>query len=178
MTLIVEDGSGVSGAESYAAVAVIDAYWTNRPQLAGSAVWAGAGATFKEGAAREATAFLDALYGPFYRGQRAGYVQGLMFPRTNALDDAGYPLPALPNILVDACCELSARAISGPLAVDSDIDGVIKRKRETIGPITEETEYADGAGRFSRYGALDGMLASVLNGQQPGSASGSGWNWR
>ena len=48
-----------------------------------------------DGAIREATSFIDGAYGPYYRGVRRGYVQGLLWPRTGACDDAGYPLPDL-----------------------------------------------------------------------------------
>lgn len=177
MSLITETGTGVQGAESYADTATIDAYWAARPHLALATSWAAASASIKEGAAREASGYLDAIYGPFFRGQRAGYLQGLEWPRSAALDDAGYSLPALPPQLVIATCELAARALSAPLAEDLAVDGVIKRKRETTGPITEETEYADGAGRFSRYGAIDGLLVPLLNGSQP-TASAHQWNWR
>ena len=177
MALIVETGVGVQGSESYAAITAIDAYWLARQHIALAATWAATTIANKEGSAREASAFLDAVYGRFYRGQRAGYVQGLEWPRSGALDDAGYALPSLPPQLVAACCELAGRAVSAPLAADLTIDGVVKRKRETVGPITEETEYVDGAGRFSRYGAIDGILSAILNGSQP-IAGNNTWNWR
>lgn len=63
MTLIVETGASVVGAESYATTATIDAYWLARPQMAQAALWAAATDAVKEGAAREATAFLDAKIG-------------------------------------------------------------------------------------------------------------------
>lgn len=177
MTLTVETGARVAGADSYVLTATIDTYWSARPHTALSTAWAAATSPNKEGAAREATAFLDAIYGAFYRGTRAGYLQGLEWPRSTALDNDGYPLPNLPPQLVLACCELAARALSGPLAEDATVDGVIKRKREQVGSIVEETEYADHAGRYSRYGAIDGLLAPILTGSQP-TAQQPQWSWR
>ncbi len=177
MSLIVEDGTGVVGAEAYAAVTVIDAYWLARAHDPNAAIWAAATTPFKEGAAREATDFLDANYGPYYRGVRRGYVQGRLFPRSEALDDAGYPLPDLPADLVAATCELSGRAVAARLAPDASSDAVIKRFRETIGPLTEEIEYADGAVAAARYGFVAGMISAILNGTQPGAPGGQ-WNWR
>jgi hypothetical protein len=88
-----ETGAGVPGADTYAAQAWIDAYWTARPHLALAATWAAASTGNKDGAAREATAYIDGAFGPYFRGVRRGFVQGLEFPRTAAKDDASYALP-------------------------------------------------------------------------------------
>ena len=114
MTLVVEDGTGVPGADSYAALAGADAYFAARAHLALAATWDAATDANKEGALREASAYLDATYGPHYRGTRRGYVQGLEWPRSGARDDADYPLPALPEVLVRATCELAAGAAVRP----------------------------------------------------------------
>lgn len=177
MALIVETGASVVGAESYAAIATIDAYWLARPQMAQSPLWAAATSQIKEGAAREATAFLDATYGPSYKGQRRGYIQGRLWPRSNANDEAGYPLPDLPPELVEATCELAGRAVSARLAADAAVDGVVKRTKKQVGPIATEVEYADGAGRFARFGAIDGLMAPLLDGAPSGDGSHNHWNW-
>jgi hypothetical protein len=172
MTLIVEDGTAVAGAESYATVAAADAYWDARPHSARSATWSAVDdAADKEGALREASAYLDATYGPYYRGVRQGHVQGLMWPRTGALDDAGYPMPELPSEIVAAAIELAVRAIGGPLAEDADRGARVKRERRKVDVVETETEYEAGAPVVERYGRIDGLLAPILNGQQPGAPS-------
>lgn len=176
MTLTVEDGAGVSGAESYASVAAIDAYWAARTHLAFATTWAAGGAPAKEGAAREASAYVDAIWGAFYRGTRSGYLQGLMWPRTGAMNAAGYALPDLPPELVAAVCELAGRAILAPLVADTEVNGVVKSFTEKIGPLEESTEYSLNGPTEPRYGVVDGILAPILNGSQPG-ARGGGWNW-
>lgn len=158
MSLTVEDGSGVAGAESYAAAAAVVAYWAARPHSAFAATVAAATTANIEGAARESSAYLDAKFGPRYRGHRAGYVQGLLFPRTGATDDAGYPLPALPVALVDATCELTARALSEALAGDLERGGAIKREQFD----TVAFEYFDGAAADTSFGVVDGMMAPLL----------------
>jgi hypothetical protein len=55
VALIVEDGSIVAGAESYASVAYADIYFANRPSNPNSIVWAALTVPQKEGALREAT---------------------------------------------------------------------------------------------------------------------------
>lgn len=175
MAITVETGAGVAAAESYGSVAGGTTYWSARAHDAMSTTWTAAGTSSREGALRESAAFLDAIFGPYYRGQRRGLVQGLLWPRINALDEAGMPLPGLPAELVAATYELAARAISARLMPDADIDGVTRRKREKVGPIEVETEYL-GATPAARYGYVSQMLGPILNGAQPGA--GGGWSWR
>ena len=177
MSLIVETGTAVEGAESYASIAQIDAYWAARPHQGLSTTWAAATTGRKEGAAREATAFQDAQFGPYYRGTRRGYIQGLLFPRTGTEDADGYPLPDHPSQLIAATAELSARALSGALMPDSTIDGTIKSFSETIGPLSETTVYQDGASAAPRYGFLQGLMAALCDGTQPGFNKPN-WAWR
>lgn len=178
MSLIVEDGAGIAGAESYASVAAISAYWAGRSTRGEAAAWAAADQAAQEAAAREATQYLDAVYGSYYRGMRAGYEQGLLWPRTGALDLAGRALPALPAELVTAVCELAGRAVSATLAADADNANGVKRIRQKVDVIEEETEYATFSKAEPKYGFVAGLLASILNGSQPDApGGGAGWAW-
>ncbi|MEN0652385.1 MULTISPECIES: DnaT-like ssDNA-binding protein [Hyphobacterium] len=172
MALNPETGAGVYGADSYATRAFILAYWTARPHDALAATVAAADVDDLDGAAREASAYLDAEFGAHYRGDRKGYVQGLLWPRSGAKDDAGYDLPAIPEELKRAVAELAARALSARLAPDLERGGMIKR--EKIGPI--EQEFAEGASADTRYGFVAKMLAPVLDGTQTGAPRAQ-WNW-
>lgn len=169
MSLTVEDGSGVAGAESYATVAFIDAYWAGRTHAALYTTWTAVTTTTakKEGAAREATAYIDATWGLRYRGVRRGYVQGLLFPRTDAFDDAGYPLPDLPAELKRAVAELAPKAIAGSLTPDIKAGGGIIN-RVKAGSV--EVEYAVNQQVEKSYPALERMLAPILT-------SASGWRF-
>ncbi len=177
MSIVVETGQGVAGSESYAATATIDAYWAARTHNALAATWAALTTAKKEGAAREASDFADATWGPYYRGVRRGYVQGKLFPRTGAKDDAGYPLPDLPPELVAAVCELAPRAATSPLAADIDTGARVKSQTKKVGPLEKSTEYFDGgAAPQTAYGAVDNILAPLLNGSQP-RAPNAHWSW-
>ncbi|MBM2293754.1 hypothetical protein JQX09_17635 [Sulfitobacter pseudonitzschiae] len=176
MALTVETGAGVAGADSYASQAFISTYWAARTHNTLAATWAGADSDKMDGAAREATAYLDAIYGQFYRGVRAGYLQGLLWPRSRALDDEGMPMPDLPPELMVAVAELAARALSAPLASDAEIHGPITAQTVKVDVISESTEYGEGARLEPKYGAIDGILAPILNGAQPGAQPS--WNWR
>lgn len=174
MALTAEDGTGVVGAESYATEAGADTYFGKRTHTALYTTWNAGTTATKEGALREATEYLDARWGQFYRGVKRGTVQGLQWPRSDALDDAGYPLPDLPPELVNACYELAARALSARLAEDRDRGGKVKRER-VEGAV--EVEYMDSAPSSTTYGSVAGILAPILNGAQP-EARAPSWNWR
>jgi hypothetical protein len=102
MALVVEDGTGVVGAESYASVDDAGAYWEKRPQNPLYLVWAtrAVDPSSAEGALREASSYLDTNFAASYLGQRATLTQGLLWPRipvppkTNAL---GLPVPLYPR---------------------------------------------------------------------------------
>ncbi len=177
MSLIVEDGTGVANAASYVTEAFADTYFSDRAHLALATTWAAATQGNKEGALREATAFCDAVWGEYYIGRRAGFVQGLLWPRSGATDDNGYELPSIPASLQRSVCELASRALSSPLAADVERGGEIKRISKAVGPLKKDTEYFESATVQSSYGVVSGMLASILNGSQP-EASDKSWNWK
>lgn len=176
MALVTENGTGVAGAESYASVAFASAYWSARTQLALSATWAAGTTAKQEGALREASTYIDAVWGQFFRGKRRGYVQGLLWPRTDALDDTGYELPDLPTVLQQAVAELAARALSAPLQADQERVGAVKKTRDKVGALETEVEYFDSGLTRAEYGIVAGMLAPLLNGAQP-EAGGQNWAW-
>ena len=74
MALVVEDGTGLSTAESYISVADADTYHSDR----GNALWTGTDAV-KEEALRQATEYLDATYD--WKGSISLTTQALNWPR-------------------------------------------------------------------------------------------------
>ena len=176
MALIVETGVGIAGAESYNSVAAISAYWVKRGHTSFATAWAAATTANHEGAAREATDFLDAEYGAFYRGTRKGYVQGKMWPRTSAQDGTGYYLPAMPPELKQAHAELAGRAISGRLSEDAALSGSVASKTVKAGPVSTTTSYEGGTSIEKKFGFLDGIMAPLLDRVESGSSAS--WAWR
>lgn len=171
MTLIVEDGTGVYGAESYGSVADADIYWGNRTHTGFYTTWNAAAVAAKEGAAREASDYLDAEYGRFYLGIRAGDAQGRDWPRTGAVDAQGRPVPNLPPEIIKATFELSARAIVARLDKDKARGGMI----ESVGAGPARVTFSKDAPSKITYGLILGILEPILNGQQINRAT---WQWR
>lgn len=148
MALIVESGTGLSDADSYASIADATAYA------------AAHGLTFptveadQEIRLRRATQYLDAQYS--YKGVESTYTQALAWPRTVAPG-------VVPREIVNACIELACKA--GDLWADVSASAVVE---QTVGPIT--TKYSDPAnGGQKRYASVDAMLRRWI-------AGGGGWN--
>src|SRR5687767_15226190 len=112
MAIIVEDGTGLSTAESYITVAYADTYHTDR----GQTTWTGTDAA-KEAALRRALAYLDGRYGPRFNGLRKlGRDQALMWPRVGASDSEGWLIDdtVIPAELKRAQAEAALRELEEP----------------------------------------------------------------
>lgn len=183
MTLIVEDGTGILGAESYVSAASAVAYWSAR----GYAVALTADASV-ESALRRATMFLDATYRGRYPGYRTfGRVQGLEWPRvgaftltpdngrsdawltfgpesyTNSEYTQGYdyiPANQVPREIIAATCEAALREVTelGSLAPDLERGGAITMLK--AGSV--EVQYGSAASATTSFQTIDLVLASLL----------------
>ena len=178
MALVVETGAGVVGAESYASVATIDAYWAARSHKGSAAIWAALDPAKKEGATREATAYLDARYGERYRGVRQGAAQGLLWPRDgddggDVLDPDGLPLPDLPTQLQSAIAEFAVRAASGEIAPDGTSGGAVKSHKVGDVQVTfQDASEGGDVGVLERsIGFVDGLMRPLLR-------ADALWPWR
>lgn len=176
MTLIVEDGTGLSDSNSYASVEEIDAYFSER----GIISWNQDGN--KEHLLIIATDYLDAVYGESFQGVKKTENQALCFPRYNqgasmlAVSQSlglysGYSpflndLPSIPNQLKKACYELAKIASSQdlyPIAVDS-ADSNLDSKKVVVGPITIEKKSRASQNIASKniYHNVEYILAPIL----------------
>lgn len=154
MTLIVEDGTGLSTAEAYVSVADADA----RHSAMGNTAWTGTDAV-KEAALRRATAFLEQRFRSRWRGTRMSRDQALSWPRYGAMVD-GYDVSStiVPGDIANACADLALRALSDDL--NPDLERAIIR--EKVGPL--ETEYSEHSPQAPRFAAVEQTLAPYLTG--------------
>jgi hypothetical protein len=157
MSLIVEDGTGLSNAESYCSVAYADTRHANN----GMTVWTLLSTDEKEQALRRATQYMLSAYRQRWTGYRVKVdpMQALDWPRYGVeVDHFPVHFDTVPADIQNACADLALKAGAGDLAPDLS-QGVI---REKVGPI--ETEYNRGSPQFTRYRAIDMMLAPYLTG--------------
>lgn len=150
MALIVEDGTGLAGAEAYISVADADAYFTAR----GNTAWAALTTQQKEQALRKGA---DYLQNYLWRGHRYTAAQALSWPRCSVVVD-GWALDAdvIPAAVRHANAELAVRAATGDLLVDAGAQVV----SETVGPIS--VTYASGARQQTRFEVVERMLAGLI----------------
>jgi len=158
MTIIVEDGTVVAGAESYLSVADSLTYHAAR----GNNTWATITTTQQEQALRRATDYMLEVYRTRWAGYRFTSTQSLDWPRSyvpipDAVSGYGsFEAMVAPNIVPtevkNACAELALKAAAGELFSDQT-QGVV---REQIGPIA--VEYDKFSPQRTRYVAIEAML--------------------
>lgn len=163
MTLVVETGAIVAGAESFASVAQFKTYSTNfgfsYTTLSDAQI---------EVALRQATRYLTQEFRMRWKGIRVNAAQALDWPRSGVNTEptsigsrwAAYylvPNDIVPTEVVNACIIMAQKASAG---TDLFPDGTQKTIQETVGPIT--TKYADGSPQRVQYDAVESLLAVLL----------------
>lgn len=158
MALIVEDGSIVSGAESYCTVAYADAYHNARGNYL---TWIEYDNPTREAALRKATDYMLQKYSHRWMGYRKSSSQSLDWPRTyvpiNDLVALEYISDSIVPIEVkNACASLAFRALTVDLFEDEE-QVVVREKIDVI-----ETEYSEYSPNQKRYTEIDLMLRKYL----------------
>jgi hypothetical protein len=161
VALVVEDGTIVSGANSFATLAYANAYLSAR----GVTKFADADQGDQETALVRACDYLrdEVLF--IYRGQRVAYNQPLPWPRQGASIYRGPSIPnnVIPQGLIDAQCELCFKALTADLQPDIEHGGGISSER--IGPIS--TSYFEHANPRILITAIMGLIQPLLLGVGP-----------
>lgn len=154
MTIIVEDGTGLADAESYASVAYADAYFSSR----NVSNWDGSDA-HKEGLLRIATEYIDSVFGQRFKGTRNTITQALQWPRDGVSVD-GFDLDSdvIPVNLMRATCEIAMQANHTDLLPNLE-QAVIREKVDVL-----EVEYDSSSPRIVRLSKANALLAKYLTG--------------
>ena len=187
MALIVEDGTIVEGAESYAALERADRYWDSRPHRVETAAWQASADHVKEGALRSATSYIDVTFGRDFIGYRVDLSQSLEWPKIFGIDDddeyivlvdpLGRELGLIPEVLVVAVIELAGQILyTGTPEGASSSDEAIKRIK--VGPIditfAETNSTSASVVAPQRSLTISDMLASIL---KSGTTLDPNWLW-
>ena len=163
MSLIVENGTGKSDAESYVSVTDADTYHSNRSNT----TWAALSTAAKESALRKATDYMVGNYRLKWKGRRVLSTQSLDWPRAGVILEEYNVYPSyglfqvsytiVPNEVKNACAELALRVSVGTTLADDITQQAIKK---TVGPIT--VEYSKDAPVYTVYRQIDMMLKAYL----------------
>lgn len=161
MSLITEDGNGLSTAESFASVSEANTYHSIR----GNTNWATISTAEAEEALRRATDYIEQVYGPSFMGSRVSSTQALSFPRYS-IELYGYSVASnvIPVILKNATCALAFKAASGDLS--PDITQAVKREKIDV----IEVEYMDSSSQIVRFRDIDNILAPLLTNMPSGAS--------
>lgn len=153
VTIVVEDGTGLADAVSYASVADGNAYHIPRGSRAR---WQAMTIDAQEAALIDATRLLDSIY--TWRGEIVSTSQGLDWPRLGVIDDEGRLIAsdALPAGLVAATCELAGWVRESGGAWNPATAGAIQSKSALGATIT----YRDSGGLNLRQ--VDTLLRGLV----------------
>ena len=174
MALIVEDGSGLSTAESYISVADIATYLTSYKSATELAVWTALTTAEQEAAARVATQYLDSSYRGSWKGSRANEDQALAWPRYSVEDADGWILASdeLPARLEQATAEAAFRHANGDTLLADEASGEnVRSESASIGSISESKTYAGVKTTSKQFPLIVRMLADLSDGGPNGFGS-------
>jgi len=161
-TFIVEDGTGLSNANSYASVADADQYHENNGN---PTAWSGATAAVKQNALREGTRILDNWYRLRWKGRRLSRDQALLWPRAYVEDEDRFAVDSdiVPIIVADVTAYMGLQIVNGddPLA-GQDNPGAVKSESVQVGSIRKSTVYTGGNPPRKRYPEVTKRLAGLL----------------
>ncbi len=144
MALVVEDGTGVAGANSYSTVAEFKEYHKDR----GTDISGLGGVADIEKLLIQATDYITQRWDPVFMGSKESSDQPLAFPRKYLYDFNGDLVVGIPSKLKWAQAEYALRAASGSLFTEPTTQAsgqVATLIREKIGPIETETRFAEGS---------------------------------
>lgn len=155
--MIVENGTGLTNANSFVSVDYADDYFSARNVTQ----WASLTDHEKEVLLIKATDYVNASYK--FRGKKSTQAQALSFPRINCIDNDGYKVEGVPNNLKDAVCEASILLNGGEeLFQKAESNGAVTS--EHIGSISFTYDTSKKEKNVSLYDSLNTRLKGLIIG--------------
>lgn len=161
MTLTVEDGTGLAGADAFVSVADCESYFS----LRGITNPLGSGSDeSKEQFIRRATSYVEQHYFGKWKGSQSTETQALAWPRTGVVVD-GVELAddALPVLLVRGTCEVAKLVAQGvDFFPEQERGNRLRTLTQTVGPISERKAWANDAPSGTVYPIIDQYIKPLL----------------
>jgi hypothetical protein len=171
MALIIEDGTGVPNADSWATKLQADTYAAN----IGNLDWDPLDDDVKEQALRRGARYITVVYGPRFSGKKTYALdQSLPWPRDGVVDLEGNVLPNdyIPVAVVQAQIEAALREGVQP-GVLTPVTAPQIKTSVTIGPISVQYGEGQPSGISGGFVSLvDGLLLPLLDDNK---VSGVSW---
>ncbi len=156
MNLVVEDGSGVPGAESYASVATL----VNYRSVCGAQIPEGSTEAAMERVLLQGTAYIDYQYAFVWPGRFESMTQGLAWPRLGVVDRTGCAITGIPEGLVRAACEAALVELKSPGALWTSENGNGTVRAESEGGVRKE--YERGMPLLRTFPTIHAQIVSFL----------------
>ena len=153
MSFQVDDGSGLTDANSYADVDYADSYFLDR----NNTTWSALAKAQKEALLILGTDYIETTYYGSFRGVALVDTQALQFPRVDV-----YGLEINYDRVKKAVCELAIRANDGDLNKDIDRQAI----EETVDVIT--IKYSASSDPKTRYPLIATLLTPLLSNGKSG----------
>jgi hypothetical protein len=158
---VVEDGTGLSTAVSYASLSDADTYHSRR----GNTAWTQLTVGNKKAALVKAADYLLQLYTSQWKGVRINGTQALDWPRAEVeredygISSAGYygwlayyPDDEVPAAVKNAACEAALSSITAALLAEQS-QSVVREKVDVL-----EVQYSEYSAQRRRFPVIDGLL--------------------
>ena len=167
VTLVVEDGTGITAANSYISLADADAYFADRNNLTWPAFDDASRTQFLFNAAIS----LDGLYQTRYLSQRIrDSLQGLQFPRYVFWDNyyRRYDQGDIPPPLLDAQCEIAFLDMQGiNIFPEERADIYVTGGKSKVGELEVQTTYQkppspDNVATYDGFRKIEILLQPIL----------------
>lgn len=157
MPLVVEDGTGLPNADSYASREEFLSYRTAMYATSGSEP-----VEAVDAALRRATRYIDANYA-FVGYPTHGSQQALAWPRTVLGPNSTYvyALDYMPREVKNATIEAAIRELASPGSLLADENPSQRVIRQKVGPI--ETQYSDRGAAQVRITLIDRMISDLVS---------------
>lgn len=158
MTLIVEDGTGLTNSNGYISLAGFKAYHLDRenslgtytdPQISSAIV--------------RASDYMDRRFGPRFVGYVSTVLQAMQWPRKEAFYRDNRPALLVPVTISLACAEYGLRALAANLSPDPTYDSsnaLIKESDQHVGPIVDHVVFGYNGVKvnFHAYPIADALI--------------------
>ncbi len=156
MALTVEDGSGVTDADSYVSLDEADQYLEDKCE---AQEWANTEVEEKEEILRFASMFLDGSYS--WKGSRSVEQQGLSWPRKEVrVDGITLSSTKVPDRIKKAVFELALKTAKAPILEDVDSAPI---KKESFGPFSIEYGSTENGGQ-KKFAMVDFLVSPYVQG--------------
>lgn len=170
---VVEDGTGLTNANTYCSIATADEYFL---AYGAPIAWTGSTDAQKKTALRQATEYLEDVYGGRWRGSVVSSEQALSWPRSGVYDHRGLLISStdLPTRLVHACC-LLALELRGGTDLRPNVDpgeGHVGASSITVGPVSLSDTYTGSSSTQPEFTAVRQKLYGLLKSTSGGAMVG------